>query len=168
MLGSLFSLCPSLKKCYKNKFNIWEYNLIVAFCSFTQNMLPDILPTKKNFFYLSSMFSLQPIFVSWDPDSYFQLSNQHFNLVISKLFKIQQHVKTVLTTFQPKCTFHFQTLYLLSYHTTFIQSPKIETWAHPKLFFFPYVIQFITKYCLLYFLNMFQTYLLFHIATGFH
>lgn len=139
----------------------------MAFCSFTQNMLPEIFPTKKIFFiYHLRSLSSQSLFL--EIQTHFQLSNQHFNLVISKLFKIEQHVKTILTTFQPKCTFHFQTLYLLSYHTTFIQFPKIETWAHPKLFFFPYVIQFITKYCLLYFLNMFQTYLLFHIATGFH
>lgn len=105
------------------------------------------------------------------PDIYFQLSNHHFDLVISNSLRPENMPKLYSPHFNPKPNPQYFTskpciYYLITLHS--FRSPKIETWGNHEVCFFLYVIQSITKYYLLYFLSIFQIYLVFHMPTSSH
>ena len=123
----------------------------MTFCLVIQNILSEILPT-KNLLCHVCLPSSQTLCVEIQTSI-----SSYLNNILAQL---QQTVQDPTTC--QNCNHHILTqTHNISFSnrvfTIFhIHPSKIETWGSLKTLFFPYVIQSITKYRLIYFLNMYQ------------
>ena len=123
----------------------------MTFCSVIQNILPEILPTKNLMCHLCLLLS-QGLCV--------EIQTSISSYLINILTQLQHTVQDPTTC--QNCSHHILTqTHNISFPNpvftiSHIHPSKIETWGSPKPPFSLYAIQFITKYRLLYFLNMYQ------------